>query len=127
MFLYYVYIVDCWFFVLLIVLYGLLSNLLRNTAPCKFQVQTSMYIEIDSMSTLGLTSAEVQHRFMSEITAFKQKFLLDVFNDKMFDQCCLYADATKVFSDERQCLRHAPASGQCECESNLCLVLYVCM
>ena len=51
---------------------------------------------------------------MSEIIGFKQKFILDAFQGEAFSQCCLFTDATKVFSTERECLRHSTKNDGCE-------------
>ena len=51
--------------------------------------------------------AQVQHCFMAEMEPFKQKFLLGVFEHEKYRDCCLFSDATKVFTEERDCVRHS--------------------
>ncbi|CAL1159882.1 unnamed protein product [Cladocopium goreaui] len=63
--------------------------------------------------TIDLTA---KHCFMSEVVQFKQKFLLEAFKGNDFDDCCLFSDATKVFTDERECLRHKGRTAPCSCE-----------
>ena len=78
-----------------------------------------------------LNASEVKHCFMSEVVQFKQKFLLEAFNGDEFNDCCLFSDATKVFTDERECLRHKDQSGPCSCEphfwhTNMCKGFIAC-
>ena len=50
---------------------------------------------------------------MSEIESFKQKFLLGALDTHEYQDCCLFSDATKVFTEERECVRHSVV-GKCE-------------
>ena len=43
---------------------------------------------------------------MAEWIPFKQKFLMNQLSIDGDDSTCLFADATKVFNEERKCLRH---------------------
>ena len=53
---------------------------------------------------------EVQHVFMAEWIPYKQKHLMEL---ELSEECCLFADACKVFSDDRECVRHGGACVSC--------------
>ena len=59
---------------------------------------------------------KAKHCFMSELVAFKQKFLMEAFKGTEFEDCCLFSDATKVFTDDRDCVRHKDSSRPSPCE-----------
>jgi len=47
------------------------------------------------------------HQLMSEWIPFKQRHLETLLSALGEDgQCCIFADATKVFGDDRECIRH---------------------
>ena len=56
-----------------------------------------------NMSNQEDLPAQVKHEFLCEWIGFKQRHLLDLVSDQ---ECCLFGDATKVFTDDRHCLRH---------------------
>ena len=57
-----------------------------------------------------LCDPEVRHAFMAEWIPYKQKHLMEL---ELSDDCCLFADACKVFTDDRECVRHGAACVPC--------------
>lgn len=47
---------------------------------------------------------KAKHSFMAEWIPFKQKFIMNAVQDH---GCCLFSDATKIMSDDRECVRHS--------------------
>lgn len=78
----------------------------------KFKVSRFNYLKYG----ICVADSKAKHCFMSEVVQFKQKFLLEAFKGNDFDDCCLFSDATKVFTDERECLRHKGRTAPCSCE-----------
>ena len=62
---------------------------------------------------------QVDHLFLCEWIPWKQRHLQEMVKNKN-DECCIFADASKVFTEERHCVRHE----EC-CETHLSLGLFL--
>ncbi|CAL1168639.1 unnamed protein product [Cladocopium goreaui] len=54
----------------------------------------------------------VVHEFMCEKEPYKRRFLEEAFPD---EDCCIFKDATELYTDKRACARHDKGGG-CQCE-----------
>ena len=69
---------------------------------------------------------QMKHHFMCENTGFKQRHLESVLDHGEDLECCLFSDATKVFTgDERDCIRHKGCCVSCWYFSHIFVVLHV--
>ena len=59
------------------------------------------------------TVLQVVYEFMCEKEPYKRRFLEEAFPD---EDCCIFKDATELYTDKRACARHDKGGG-CQCDS----------